>query len=116
MRELIDIIESRNSDIWYHGTSLLRFNELKRSNYNARDLYLGDSPEGITDYYAEKAAVEDDSEPVTVEFDSTKLSAVDDYHDDVQQAGQYIVNGNVKDAIISAYYFDDYGEKVALEV
>lgn len=116
MRDLINIVESSNAQIWYHGTSLKRFNDFKHTGYIAKNLYLGDSPDGITDYYAEKAANEDDSEPVTIEFDASLLSAEDDYHEDVHQLGQYIVNGNVKHAIIGAYYFDDYGDKVNIDI
>lgn len=106
--------------VGFHGTSLVQYDRLRRSGFRARDFYIGDNRENITDHYAEKQAVVDDSYPVTLTFDMTKLRSIaDDYHTVIggeeHQVGQFVYSGPLAHALIAATALDlDSGEEISL--
>ena len=102
----LPIVESQS--LLYHGTSLAEFEKLKKSRYNAFDIYLGDNKENITDHYAEEQSEIDGTFPVTVTVDGSKLEGL---RPDPGGAGQFIYTGPIAHAIVSAEAYDyDYDE------
>ncbi len=100
----------------YHGTSLVEFERLKANGYNARDIYLGDNMENITDHYAEQKAEEHDSYPVTLIVDGSKLENVQPDYDEFGQIqlGQWVYTGPLRQALKGAILFDEEGEEQRL--
>ena len=79
----------------YHGTSLQRFKNMLASP-RSFELYLADS-EGGTEMYATEAAYADDAEnpvPVTVVFDTEKLTASGKLMPDWDDVNTMIKNGD----------------------
>ena len=127
MRDYINLIESvsniRESTVGtmlYHGTSLKEFERLLKSGFKVNDFYLGDDLDNIAMNYAEIQSRRDGTEGVVVYFDlnfidKSKLEKdihgiqVDDSGEaieDVEQIGQYIFNGDLSDAVITAFNVD----------
>lgn len=116
----INLRESDVEEILYHGTSLKEFERLLKSGFNVNDFYLGDDLDNIAMNYAEIQSRRDGTEGVVVYFDlnfidKSKLEKdihgiqVDDSGEaieDVEQIGQYIFNGNLSDAVITAFNVD----------
>lgn len=107
---LNESIEADGSKL-YHGTSTRQFAQLRAGGYRAKGLYLGESVDNICEQYALMAAAKDGSEPVIIEVDARKLDGdLDlDIHDgnDHAEAGQYIYSGDLREAIIRVYTWED---------
>lgn len=124
MKHYINLIENISKlhentvdTMLYHGTSLKEFNRLLKSGFKVVDFYLGDDLDNIAMNYAEMQSESDGTDGVVVYFDpnfidKSKLekdihaTQVDDSGaviDDVVQIGQYIYNGDLSDAVITAF-------------
>ena len=76
----------------YHGTSLTRFSGML-AKPDVFKLYLADDPEGTEGYATEAAAMDDESEPVTVVFDTQKLLSLGKLMPDWDDVDTMISNG-----------------------
>lgn len=91
-----------NSDeVFFHGTSLKQWNKIINNSFNVLDFYVGDDENNIARNYAEIQSQKDNSDGVIIVMNSELLKGnlIDDYHSETRQIGQYIFNGNIKDAI-----------------
>jgi len=99
----------------FHGTSKLQYDKIVQDDFNVSDFFIGENRENITDHYAEKQAIKDKSDPVTIVLDAKelfKLGVEQDIHfDDEVQLGQYVISGNIKDAILKVLMIDEDGEE-----
>lgn len=76
----------------YHGTSLKRLKDMLASP-RSFELYLADSEDG-TEGYANEAAAMDESDPVTVVFDTEKLMSSGQLGPDWDDVNTMIKNGD----------------------
>lgn len=76
----------------YHGTSLKRFKDMLASPHSF-ELYLADSEDG-TEGYANEAAAMDESDPVTVVFDTGRLMSLGRLMPDWDDVNTMIKNGD----------------------
>ena len=94
--------DSLNKDeVFFHGTSLKQWNKIIDNSFNVSDFYVGDDEDNIAINYAEIQSQKDNSDGVIIIMNSELLrgNLIDDYHGETRQIGQYIFNGNIKDAI-----------------
>lgn len=90
-----------NDEILFHGTSLKQWNRIVKNNFNVSYFYVGDSEDNIARNYAEIQSRNDGSDGILIVLNSEYLigELVDDFHGEDRQVGQYIFNGNIKNAI-----------------
>jgi hypothetical protein len=90
-----------NDEVFFHGTSLKQWNKIIDNSFNVSDFYVGDDEDNIGRNYAEIQSQKDNSDGVIIVMNSELLrgNLTDDYHSETRQIGQYIFNGNIKDAI-----------------
>lgn len=108
-----------NTELLYHGTSLTQYQKIVANDFNVKNLYIGDNRENITNHYAEEQSMKDGSYPVTIIFDGKKIKSLlnKDYHDDIEQIGQYYFSGNCKKAIISVEMWNyDLDKMIKLKI
>jgi hypothetical protein len=102
-------------DLVYHGTSRAQFERLRLGGYEARNLYVGEDVDNVAWPYAEKQSRRDGADPVILTLRRSLLPAVeDDLHrrfdgSATRQAGQWFVNGPVRQAVVSAVAETDGG-------
>jgi len=102
IRELLNLLENIENDFVFHGTSKKQYEKIQHNNYDVKDFYVGEDVDNICGYYAEKQSKLDGSTPVIITLSKNKLRNLkQDIHlDDVEQLGQFIFSGNIKDAIV----------------
>ena len=83
------------------GEYLKQWNKIIDNSFNVSDFYVGDDEDNIARNYAEIQSQKDNSDGVIIVMNSELLrgNLIDDYHGETRQIGQYIFNGNIKDAI-----------------
>jgi hypothetical protein len=90
-----------NDEVFFHGTSLKQWYMIINNGFDVSDFYVGDDENNIARNYAEIQSQRDNSDGVIIVMNSELLrgNLTDDYHGETRQIGQYIFNGNIKDAI-----------------